>query len=42
MGAEPPFLGHGIQGGSGAESPVYKCMAYKGGPWACPQFGRLG
>ena len=26
----------------GRSPPVYKCTAYKGCPWACPQFGRLG
>ena len=32
-GAKPPGLGHGVQRGSGgAEPPVYKCTAYKGGP----------
>ena len=43
-GAEPPGLQvHDVQGGSGERSlPVYKCTAYKGGPGACPRFGRLG
>ena len=40
---EAPVLVHGVQGGSGGQSPpLYKCTAYKGGPGACPWFGRLG
>ena len=36
MGGEPGGRGRG------GEAPVYKCTSYKGGPGACPRFGRLG
>ena len=42
-GVKLPSLGHSVEGRSGGHSPpVYKCTAYKGGPGACPRFGRLG
>ena len=41
-GRIPRFRPRRTRGVRGAEPPVYKCTAYKGGPGACPRFGRLG